>query len=318
MLSKDNISKWKNNGYCIADNIIPVNLLNECVNKIKQLYQDKELICRDFGSDGKLDFPTGICIDYVSLNENLLNCVQQLLGTKEILLCQCDTWCKKGSNVLTEQSNNDQRMHMDYGNNTFLHPSDWNNPESVAIIIYLSDVNETSGGTAVVPRIDDNDELYKSPYINMPGLCGDKFINNKKDAELYYKEKNIEVFDFRKKLYEREMRLVPKLGDILFYRLDVWHRGTPVNKGKVRFVMNLLFKKKECYWINQWNSGWTKKMYYGSIEELFVKLSPYQRSILGVPLPGDKYWDIEKINYLKYRYPNIDINPYLKEMQSKL
>ena len=63
-------------------------------------------------------------------------------------------------------------MHMDYGNNTFLHPADWYSPETVAIIIYLSDTNLTEGGTAVVPRIDNNDELYQFPYINMPGLGG--------------------------------------------------------------------------------------------------------------------------------------------------
>ena len=63
----------------------------------------------------------------------------------------------------------------------------------------------------------------------------------------------------------------------------------------MRNVVNLLFKKKECYWINTWNSGFTKKMYYGVIENFFIQMTPEQRSILGIPKPGDKYWT--KQNY---------------------
>ena len=105
------------------------------------------------------------------------------------------------------------------------------------------------------------------------------------------------------------------LGDILFYRLDLWHRGTPVKKGKIRFVISLLWKKKECYWINCWNPGWTKKMYYGFLEAFICKISPLQRSVLGIPLPGDKYWNKEKIDLFKMRYPSIDITPYINSLK---
>ena len=80
-----------------------------------------------------------------------------------------------GKNTDTEFNNNDQ-MHMDYGNNTFLHPSDWNNPEYVAAIIYFSDTNETGGKTAVVPENGVNDELYQFPYINMQDKINTNFI----------------------------------------------------------------------------------------------------------------------------------------------
>ena len=74
--------------------------------------------------------------------------------------------------------------------------------------------------------------------------------------------------------------------------------------------MNLLFKKKECYWINYWNIGLTRKMYDGFLEKMFTEMTPEQRSVLGVPKPGDKYWTLEKLEYLKARYPNINIQPY--------
>ena len=78
--------------------------------------------------------------------------------------------------------------------------------------------------------------------------------------------------------------------------------------------MNLLWKKKECYWINTWNPGWTKKMYYGQLEKMFEEMSPLQRSLFGVPIPGDKYWTFENIQLLRQRYLNIDVNPYLSKL----
>ena len=67
--------------------------------------------------------------------------------------------------------------------------------------------------------------------------------------------------------------------------------------------MNLLYKKKECHWINQWNPGFTKKMYKKKLEKLFVSLSPLQKSILGVPLPGE-YWTENRLKLFKKRYPS--------------
>ena len=79
-------------------------------------------------------------------------------------------------------------------------------------------------------------------------------------------------------------------------------------------MMNLIWKKKECYWINTWNSAWTKKMYYGYLENLITKMSTKQRSLLGIPKPGDKYWTKENISLLKKRYPKMNLIPYLSKL----
>ena len=109
-------------------------------------------------------------------------------------------------------------------------------------------------------------------------------------------------------------KILANKGDILFYRLDLWHRGTPVKKNKVRYVMNLLWKKNKCYWINIWNPGWTRKMYYGYLEKLLSNMTIKQRNILGFPPVGDKYWTLKKLFYLTKRYPEIEIDPYLSKL----
>lgn len=314
MITNDQINQWKTNGYVILKNIINKELFKKCKKFLDNTYYDKLHSSKDFGSNGKLEFFSNTVLDYISINENLINCVQKLLNTEKITLIQSDAWGKYGNNNFTEQSNQDQRMHMDYGNNTFLHPPSWNNPEAVAAIVYFSNTKETSGSTAVVPRLGDNDELYQQPYINMPGQNKFKFYNNKNIAEKYFKKIYPKIYQFRKQLYEREILPEFEVGDILFYRLDIWHRGTPVLNGKIRKVMNLLWRKKESTWINNWNPGFTKKMYYGYLEKFFTKLSPLQRSTLGIPLPGDKYWNHKNINFLKTRYPGINITPYLSKL----
>jgi ectoine hydroxylase-related dioxygenase (phytanoyl-CoA dioxygenase family) len=310
-ITQNEINQWKDEGYVVMNNVINNEIILNAKNHIENLYNQGELNIKDFGSEGKLEFPSNTIFDKISLDENIISIVRQLLNTDEILLMQSDAWGKKGSNNYQESSNNDQRMHMDYGNNTFLYPSNWENPEAVSLIIYLSDIKETLGGTSCVPRQGNNDELYQEPYINMPGINGLPFYNDKETAEKYFEKNNKDIYNFRQKLYQREKILKPAIGDILFYRLDLWHRGTPVKKGKTRFVINLVYKKKECFWLNIWNPGWTKKMYYGYMEDFITNLSPDQRTLLGFPKATDKFWTQEKIEQLTIRYPKIDIKPYL-------
>ena len=97
------------------------------------------------------EFPTGIpCLDDMVARPEILNSVQQLLQTSDVRLLQADVWGKKGGI--------DQRIHQDYGNNTFLLPQ-WNTPEAVAVIVYYSD--NKGGETHVVSRKGDDDPAYK-------------------------------------------------------------------------------------------------------------------------------------------------------------
>ena len=313
MLNLSEINQWKENGYCLIKNLIDINLMNNCIKFVNNRFYDEKTASKDFGSNGEFDFPSGKIIDYLTINENIIKCIKQLLSNENILLIQSDAWGKAGSINKGKYNNQDQRMHMDYGNNTFLHTSEWNNPEAVGMIIYFSDTNITGGQTAIVPK-KNNEDLYKPPYIRMPGYNKYLFYNDKNTTEEYFKKTDINIYNFRNKLYENEILVNAELGDILFYRLDVWHRGTPVKFGKVRNVMNLLWKKRDCFWINNWNQGWTRKMYYGFIEKFFIELNPEQRSVLGVPEPGHKYWNKKNIQFLNDRYPGIDLEPYLSKL----
>jgi ectoine hydroxylase-related dioxygenase (phytanoyl-CoA dioxygenase family) len=310
--------EWKNKGYTIVRGALDNTLIKECKKCIESKYNFNTPPQADFGSiNGEFEFPSNTIFDKLTLNSNIINAVSYLLDTKDILLTQSDAWSKMGMRVGCgdhSQSNRDQRIHMDYGNHSFLHVSDWDKPEVVAIIIYLSDTELTGGGTAVVPKNSITSHLYEMPYINMPGQHNYLFNNDKETAEKYFLKNYPEVYKFRNKLYENEIVVNAKPGDILFYRLDLWHRGTPVKPNNIRHVVNLAFKKKECYWINNWNKSFTKGMYYGKIERLICSLTPRQCSVIGIPPVGDPIWNEERLKNIKARYPNFNIKPYLSKL----
>jgi hypothetical protein len=252
MLSKEQIKQWHTKGY-VAARVVDDRITLTCSQYITD-------------NPSMYEFPSLTCLDAITMDENLIQTVQQLLQD-DIILCRSDT------------NNEPNSMHMDYGNNTFLHPR-WDTPEAVVAIVYLSDTRITGGQTTLVPYCP---ELYRPP------------------------------FKVHQKLYDKEIRIEAGVGDILFYRLDLWHRDTPVVHGHQRHVIKLMWKKRHCTWINQWNPGWTKNM-QGMLQKLFTILSPLQRSTLGIPLPGHNYWDRQTIGWLEDRYPGIDVNPYLNEL----
>ena len=56
------------------------------------------------------------------------------------------------------------------------------------------------------------------------------------------------MYEFRKKLYDREVLVKYSKGTVLLYRHDVFHRGTPVNANQKRLVQNLVYRRSEATW----------------------------------------------------------------------
>lgn len=269
----------------------------------------------DFGSPGRdFEFPTSVApLDDIVLNEHLIVAAQQLLESADIRLLQADLWPKIGIDIdhYKAQANTDQRMHMDYGNNTLLHP-DWQSPEAVAAIIYYDDSEKTAGGTAFVPRQGDTDPVYQPPFIHMPGQAGKPFFNDRQTVEGWFDTNDPDAHRLRKTLYEREQIVNFMPGTILFYRHDLWHRGTPVMPGKLRRVHNLAWRRADARGWSNWNEGWARQSYYGHVESIIGRSTPLQRSLLDFPLPGDRYWTRRRIDQVDARFSfyGFDSTPY--------
>ena len=118
----------------------------------------------------------------------------------------------------------------------------------------------------------------------MPGFGEIPWINDRTCAESYLKNNHPTIASFRKELYRRERSIIFQPGTILFYRHDLWHRGTPLLPNAIRFVQNIVYKIPNCDWLNNWNQGPAKNMYridqYN--EKLIARLDIYQRNCLGI------------------------------------
>ena len=326
LLTKDQVNSWRTKGYSI------VSLPEAIWKQASKIAHEKFPPIRpDDFVDGfgtlhkstgpKMNFP---CLmpemDKIPLNEEIIKIAQDLLNYQHIRLSQAECWAKYPPKQGQFAGNFNQRIHQDYGNNTFLHVSDWNDPDAVAMILYYDDTEICGGATAVCPREGDDDPLYQQPYINGVGYgkhtvypwLGDK------DEELeYLKVHDRDIYEKKLKLYEREILPTFKAGDLLLYRLDVFHRGTPLKMSNgdpvSRRIHSFLYKRADREHILQWNSGFGYHNYYGFIEKMICGMSPLSRSVVYFPLPGNKYWDSDtNVENVKARYPGIDMRPYIE------
>ncbi|MDB9968255.1 hypothetical protein OAE08_01100 [Gammaproteobacteria bacterium] len=322
MLSSSQIQTWKEEGAVIFQ--LPEQVVDPALKWLNINFTIDQMDGNhfDFGNpDKKFEFPTFINpLDDLVLSEPLILAAQELLDTQDVRLIQADLWPKIG--VTNEnhdaQANTDQRMHMDYGNNTVLHPQ-WDTPDVVAAVVYYDDSEETGGETGYVTRRGIDDPVYQAPYVNMPGQAANPFFNDRATVENWFKENDPNIYDLRRQLYEREQVVQFKPGTILFYRHDLWHRGRPLVAGKLRRVHNLAWKRADARGISHWNEGFSRKSYYGDVESLIARSTPLQRSVLDFPLPGDDYWNLEKLRNVEARFANygFDASVYLDKLKTK-
>ena len=330
ILTDEQVDQWKTNGFALVNGILPQDLIKSVIKDAARIVGNDPSINLSWDKRGLLEFPTtSPSINQLSLNHNLLTAISQLLGTKEFSMKQADLWKKVGAKACAEYGdyeNVDQRIHMDFPNHTFVHPPLWNEPDAVEVIIYLSDCRECGGCTAVVPKMSDDDPAYKWPYKNMPGFGTLRWINDRQKAENYVSEQDAKMYNFRKALYEREKFVFFEPGTILFYRYDLWHRGTPMKEGKTRWIQNMAFCRDDAQWVGNWNRSATFSMYdckgsyQGVVEKMIANLSVWQRSVIGFPKPGSKYWNEYTLEAVRERFEalGMDINPYKAALKSKL
>lgn len=259
----------------------------------------------------------------VTLHPRLLGAVAQLLDTPitNLRLTQSDLWPKYGrEDTPGAKDNDDQRVHVDYPNHTLAHPPPWNRPEAVELILYLDRVEDCAGPTALVARIGPSDPAYRWPIVESPGIGDLDWFNDRASAETEFARRRPELAAWRESLYQREQRVHFTRGDVLFYRHDLWHRGTPLKPGTRRLVHNITYRRADAEWISVLHPGWAWSAYQDSkpLERLIAQAQLEQRAVLGFPQPGSDYWCPETIAAVEARYGmyGIDMTPYWRAIRA--
>ena len=322
-LSDEQVASWRERGFALVHDLLPEDILRASLADALEFFPAPATpAAKDFSSFGSAQrfvFPaqSDPC-NQTTLHPNLLAAVARLLAVDvlDLRLTQSDLWPKYGRETGAHKYDNaDQRIHCDYPNHTLTHPPPWHRPEAVEIIIYLCDVSECGGATAVVPRKGDDDPAYPWPIVQTPGVAGMQYVNDRASAEAYLAQENPDAAAFREaNLYAREVQAQYRFGSVLFYRHDTWHRGTPMKHDTLRLVHNMTFKKASAEWINVLHPGWAWSMYRPDqfMEKLIAHSSVEQRAVLGFPAPGSEYWCAETVAAIEARYGahGIDMAPY--------
>ena len=324
VLSFDQVNEWRERGFTLVDGVVPDSQLSSARAMADEFFSagDSGNPVRDFGSGGRMEFPTGYsAIDDITLHPRILCAVAQLLAVDvcELRLTQSDVWAKYGHGEKNgdDRSNDDQRIHMDYPNHYITHPPHWDRPEAVEMILYFDDVFSCGGATALVAREGQGDPAYATPYVAMPGVGSLAWINDRSAAEAELERNFPDVAAFRRThLYPREAKARFTCGTILFYRHDLWHRGTWLKPGSRRLAQNLTFSRAGADWIHGLQPGAAWRMYRAnqSTEILIARSSVDQRCVLGFPPPGHAHWTPERIEAVRARYGplGMDVTPYEK------
>jgi len=323
VLTRAQIASWRERGFAFVCGVFPIELVaalrTAAVASFPASGTPAAAAITDFGSDGRLTFPSRCeAFNAVTLHPRLLAAVGQLLGVTvgELRLTQSDLWPKYGRDAGERESahNDDQRMHVDYPNHTLAHPPPWRAPEAVELILYFDRVEDCGGATAVVPRDGDGDPAYRWPIIDTPGVGDLDWVNDRTQAEAYFAAQRPNLAAWRQNLYgrERHVRFAP--GDVLLYRHDTWHRGTPLLPGRLRLAHNITYRRASAEWISTLHTGWAWSAYARDkfFEKLIARATPAQRGVLGFPPPESPYWCTETLAAVEARYAayGIDMAPY--------
>jgi hypothetical protein len=323
-LHEEQIRSWRENGFALVDGLFALDLIElaraESMPFFPSPRSDESEAVTDYGSGGAMEFPTpSNAINEITLDPRLLGAVSQLLGVHvwDLRLTQSEPWAKYGrvNKAGGRFDNQDQRMHVDYPNHTLTHPADWDRPEAVSILLYFDTVEQCGGATEFVPREGHGDLAYEGPLVRTPGLAGLEFVNDRGEAAAYLRDAAPDTAQWREEnLYARARAVHYQPGTVLFYRQDLWHRGTPLRPGAVRLIHNMTFRRKECDWISTVHQGWAWAMYRSSkvMVKLLAEGSVEQRCVLGFPEPGHSYWTRGTLDAVRARLGpwGLDMGPY--------
>lgn len=216
-------------------------------------------------------------INRLVADEAMLAAARALLETEDIRLTKGEFWAKYAGAI-----DYDQGFHRDFGNHTLVVPRRDHRYKELTTFIYLHDVDETSGPTAVLPRTLTDVVPFGSSRL--PESL---------------------TFDPG----EEEALATGPAGTVLFYSYDVFHRGTNITGDEqARFMVLADYRRADAPWIAR--QGWPE--YGGSREmnEFMTRVSPEARSLLDVPPPGHEYWNEQTVTDLGVRYPKMDVSPY--------
>ena len=217
------------------------------------------------------EFPfTGKSLNHVSTHPDLISLVEQVLGTKQILLSQAAMWAKYAGT-----GDFDQGLHLDYQGNTLVVPREDGDYRQINMILYYTDVTPELGPTYVVSQ-------QKTRDLPMWPTHRPRKANPQ--------------------LYKDERPVLAKAGDLLIFGMKTWHRASDLSADSgARFSHHMVYRAAAHGF--QGYHHWPQFGEKAELAAFIESATPRQREVIGFPAIGDPYWNRETLETVAKRYP---------------
>lgn len=219
-------------------------------------------------------------LSLLCVHESLIDLAEAFLGTDDVRLYAAEAWAKYTGAVDYEQT-----LHRDFGNHTVLIPSESTAFRQLELFVYLDDVTESLGATAVV-----SNRVGRSVGIFPPDKTRDE----------------------HPELYDAEVRAAGPKGTVLAYTAGTLHRGTNMTEPRgARYTLHLNFRAASTDWAQR--RVWTEVVGRPAWHDFVNRATPRQLALFGWPKPGHPYWTDQTLAGMAERYPRRDFSPWRAE-----
>lgn len=287
-IGDEHLEHWRRHGYAVVERFLDAETLARALDELRTVLPPVEKVDEDpasFAPRVNAPFPfVGTALNDITVDRAILDFCARALGTTDVYCTQSQVAARYGSPPRPENEwMDDQPMHVDFGNNTLLVPSNAKPFGQLAMILYYTDVTPENGPTTVVSReLTRDDPLWPT--------------SRSRDDEPEY--------------YANEVAVLVPAGSLLIYEMRTFHRGSKFH-GAAGFRLNhhLAYRAGGLEWMGYDRAraydGWNEQL-----AALLERATPQQRQALGWPPPGDAFWTEDTLERLALRYPRADLGPY--------
>ena len=286
-LSQQQLDQLLRHGYTILPNFLSAPELASATQNFLRYYPTWDELQStperygglfDEAESLQTEFPfTGDALNDISTHPRIIDLVEKLLATPDILLSQSAIWAKYAGAADYEQG-----LHLDYQGNTLVVPRDDGDYRQVNLILYYTDVTEDLGPTCVVSQQHTQDLGLWPP-----------FRTRKKHPALYKNERPI----------------LAAAGSLLVFSMRTFHRASHITADAgARFSHHMVWRSAHHNF--QGYHHWPRFGEKPELQSFIERATPRQRQVLGFPAPSDPYWTDETRAAVSLRYPKMDMKPY--------
>jgi ectoine hydroxylase-related dioxygenase (phytanoyl-CoA dioxygenase family) len=291
-LTGDHDAHFSQHGYAIVEGFVSPDVLDQARSDLRAYFPTAEeyegdpqkyahLVADPFAGLREGPFSSS-AINNLATDPEVVDFVARHVGTRDLWLTQHGIGAKYPAAV-----DYDQPLHMDYPSHTLTVPRDDSTYLQVEFLVYLSDVTVDLGPTYVV-----SSEVTRDLPLWPPAL---------------FRETHPEV-------YAREIPIAVPAGSAFVYTPATFHRGSAMTaRTGARFATGFAYRASSWMWMGF--KAWARDAVRPEFAAFIEQATPEQRGLLGFPSPGHDFWNEATLAGVAARYPNMDMGPYLRDVE---